>query len=111
MTYVLNEAEQEVWLRLAEDAVPLPEPQASLAIKLKACRPNMATAANPESPWLFPGRSAGHPLQAKQLARRLGRIGVSRLGRLAGGTRERPCVISPSVLAGALPAGLGQALF
>lgn len=43
----------------------------------------MATAANPESPWLFPGRSAGHPLEAKQLARRLGRIGVSRLGRLA----------------------------
>ncbi len=79
----LKERDQEVWLRLAGEAVPLPEPLGSLAMKLKGRRPNMATAANPESPWLFPGRSAGHPLEARQLARRLGRVGVSRLGRLA----------------------------
>jgi hypothetical protein len=79
----LEERGQEVWLPLAEEHIPPPEPLSSLALKLKAHRPNMATAANRESPWLFPGRSAGQPIQPKQLARRLASIGISRLGRLA----------------------------
>lgn len=55
----------------------------SLALRLVDHRANIATAANRDSPWLFPGRSAGHPIQAKQLARRLAAIGINRLGRLA----------------------------
>jgi hypothetical protein len=74
---------EEVWLRLAGEHLPLPEPLCRLAVELRNRRRNMRTAANPQSVWLFPGRSAGQPITASHLSRRLTAIGVDRLARVA----------------------------
>lgn len=75
---------RETWIRLAHEHVPLPEPVATLATDLAAkARRNMTTAANLTSPWLFPGRAPSQAVQAEQLAERLARLGITRLGRLA----------------------------
>ena len=50
-------------LRLGDPPTPVPEPLASLLLAYVADRPNMATAANPDSRWLFPGRRAGQAMQ------------------------------------------------
>lgn len=43
----------------------------------------MSTAANPDSPWLFPGRLPGRPISARQMLVRLHDIGVTRAGRVS----------------------------
>ena len=80
----LDRRGQETWIRFAREHVPLPEPVGELATTLAAtARRNMATAANPTSPWLFPGRAPTQAVQAEQPAERLARLGISRVGRLA----------------------------
>jgi hypothetical protein len=74
---------EEVWLRLAGEHLPLPEPLSRLVLELRNRRRNMRTAANPQSVWLFPGRSAGQPIRAGHLSRRLTAIGVGRTARVA----------------------------
>lgn len=74
----------ETWIRFAREHVPLPEPVGEMATTLAAAaRRNIGTAANPTSPWLFPGRAPAQAVQAEQLAERLARLGISRIGRLA----------------------------
>ena len=73
----------EASVRISNEWLPLPEPVGRLALHLRRHRPNTATASNPDSPWLFPGRAPGQAIQAEQLGERLARIGISRLGRLA----------------------------
>jgi hypothetical protein len=46
----------QVRLRIAEEDLPLPEPLDQLTTTLITQRRNMGTAANPTSPWLFPGQ-------------------------------------------------------
>jgi hypothetical protein len=75
--------DQRVWLRIAAEQLPLPEPLADLMTRLLAQRRNMATAANPSSPWLFPGRLPGRPITPKQLLDRLRVLGVTRAARTA----------------------------
>ena len=61
-------------LRLGDPLTPVPEPLASLLLAYVADRPNMTTAANPDSHWLFPGRRAGqamHPSGLRDLLRTL----------------------------------------
>ena len=72
----------EVWLHVGAAHLPLPERLALLITELISQRRNMDTAAHPGSPWLFPGFSPGQPIQARNLAERLARVGVTRLGRL-----------------------------
>lgn len=74
---------QQVWLRIAAEQLPLPEPLAGLTARLLAQRRNMATAANPSSPWLFPGRLPGRPITPQQLLGRLRALGVTRAARTA----------------------------
>jgi hypothetical protein len=71
-----------LWLRVGAARLPLPEHLATLTTDLVARRRNMDTAANPASPWLFPGYTPGQPIQARELARRLAMIHLTRLGRL-----------------------------
>ena len=59
---------------LGDAPTPVPEPLASLLLAYVADRPNMTTAANPDSHWLFPGCRAGqamHPGGLRDLLRKL----------------------------------------
>jgi integrase len=51
----------DVAIRFDTELVPLPAPLGAVLLALLDRRPNMATAANPRSAWLFPGRHAGRP--------------------------------------------------
>ncbi|HEV2069147.1 MAG TPA: hypothetical protein VGR26_05090 [Acidimicrobiales bacterium] len=54
-------------VRLAHGAVPIPPPFAAMVTELVARRPNLNTAANPTSPFLFPGRKADKHLRPATL--------------------------------------------
>jgi len=58
------------------DAVPVPPPIAQLLRQHLDDRPNMRTAANPISPWLFPGLRAGQPLTADRMNHQLRNLGI-----------------------------------
>ena len=58
------------------DAVPVPPPIAQLLRQHLGDRPNMQTAANPASPWLFPGLWAGQPLTADRMNHQLRNLGI-----------------------------------
>jgi len=92
----------QVRLRLADDWLFVPEPFAALLRDYLERRSNMATAANPSSPWLFPGAMPGRPITAELLVIKLKATGVpvraSRNGTWQQLVREGP----PSVLAKAL---------
>ncbi len=60
----------QLLLRLGNPPTPVPEPFAALLRQLRAARPNMNTAANPDSPWLFPGGRAGEPLNPSTIRHR-----------------------------------------
>ncbi len=79
----LEQRGDELWLHVGAACLPLPERLAMLITELITKRRNMGTAANPDSSWLLPGFSPGQPIQARHLAERLARLGVTRLGRLA----------------------------
>jgi integrase len=49
----------DVAIRFGKDLVPLPAPLGAVLLVLLERRPNMATAANPNSAWLFPGSMRG----------------------------------------------------
>jgi hypothetical protein len=79
----IEERDGEAWLRLGNDPIPLPDPLGTLVLALTGQRRNMGTAANPTSPWLFPGQAPGQPISPTQLGHRLTRLGVTRLSRQA----------------------------
>ncbi len=60
----------QLLLRLGSPPTPVPEPFAALLRQLRAARPNMNTAANPDSSWLFPGGRAGEPLNPSTIRHR-----------------------------------------
>ncbi|MGH2969815.1 MAG: hypothetical protein ACRDK0_12235 [Solirubrobacteraceae bacterium] len=68
--------DDQTWIRLSRDPVPLPAPIARLITQLASARRNMTSAGHRDSPWLFPGQAPGQHLQSKQLSARLARIGV-----------------------------------
>jgi len=54
-------------LKLGADWLDVPEPVATLRRHHLRNRSNMTTAANPASPWLFPGQLAGEHRSYRQL--------------------------------------------
>jgi hypothetical protein len=84
------------------DWLDVPEPVATLLRHHLCNRSNMTTAANPASPWLFPGQLAGEHRCYRRLIVILGRLGIpARASRLAAWhqlVRQAP----PAVLADAL---------
>jgi integrase len=71
-------------IRLGDPPAPVPEPFATLIIRYLDARPNLATATNPGSPLLFPGRRAGQPMHPTSLRRRLTAAGIPNItGRTA----------------------------
>jgi hypothetical protein len=71
-------------IRFGEPPTPVPEPFAVLILRLRDQRPNMRTATNPNSRWLFPGRRANQPLHPATLGKLIARAGLpSTAGRVA----------------------------
>jgi hypothetical protein len=68
--------EDGVSIRLGAPPSPVPEPFASLLLRLLRERPDMSMATNGASPWLLPGRLAGRPLNAVTVGRRIISAGV-----------------------------------
>jgi hypothetical protein len=89
-------------LKLGAGWLDVPEPVATLLRRHLRTRSNMTTAANPASPWLFPGQLAGEHRSYRRLIVILSRLGIpARASRLAAWhqlVRQAP----PAVLAAAL---------
>jgi hypothetical protein len=97
-------------LRLGADWLDVPEPVAALLRQHLRNRSNMTTAANPASPWLFPGQLAGEYRSYRRLVRVLHQLGIpARASRLAA-WRELARQAPPAVLADALGVSAGTAM-
>ena len=97
-------------LKLGADWLDVPEPVAALLRQHLRDRGNMSTAANPASPWLFPGQLAGEHRSYRRLVRMLHQLGVpARASRLAA-WRELARQAPPAVLADALGVSAGTAM-
>jgi hypothetical protein len=92
------------------DWLDVPEPVAALLRQHLRDRSNMTTAANPASPWLFPGQLAGEHHSYRRLVRVLHQLGIpARASRLAA-WRELVREAPPAVLADALGVPPGTAI-
>lgn len=75
---------EEILIRFGQPPTPVPEPFAPLILRLRDQRPNMRTATNPNSRWLFPGRRPGQPLHPATLGNHVASAGLpSTPGRVA----------------------------
>lgn len=92
---------EEVWMSFGQESVPLPASVGALVVRLTSHRRNMATAANPASPWLFPGRWPGQPIRTDHLRKRLLRLGITSRSRV-GAFRNLVSDVPAPVLAKAL---------
>jgi hypothetical protein len=73
----VNITDEHVRLKIGATSIDVPEPLASLLVSLlEDRRPYNGVASPADSPWLFPGLSAGRPVNASNLGARLRRIGV-----------------------------------
>jgi hypothetical protein len=89
-------------LRLGTDWLDVPEPVATLLRHHLRNRSNMTTAANPASPWLFPGQFAGEHRSYRRIVRILHQLEIpARASRLAA-WRQLVHEAPPAVLADAL---------
>jgi integrase len=92
----------EMLVRLGDPPAPVPAPFAAIIKDYLASRPNLTTAANPNSTWLFPGQSAGQPLHPTSIRTRLHRHGIPNLPGRSRALRELVAHAPPSVVAGML---------
>jgi hypothetical protein len=97
-------------LKLGAGWLDVPEPVATLLRQHLRGRSSMDTAANPASPWLFPGQLAGEHRSYRRLVRVLHQLGIpARASRLAT-WRELIRQAPPAVLAEALGVSPGTAM-
>jgi len=87
-------------IRLGDPPAPIPAPFDELIRDYLAARPNLTTATNPDSRWLFPGRRAGQPLHPTSIRLRLQRLGIPNLNSRSRALREILLQAPPSVVAG-----------
>jgi integrase len=84
-------------VRFSKDWISIPEPFAALLRLLIDNRPNMQTAANPESPWIFPGIYPGEHLGWNALVSELARNDIPVLAARSGSwqamTRATPIAV------------------
>ncbi len=79
----LHATAEGLTIRLGPDPLFVPAPLAALINELANNRRHLHGAGQPDSEWLFPGRRAGQPIEAEQLADRLNRYGITRRARTA----------------------------
>lgn len=92
----------QVLLRLGEPLTPVPGPAAVLLLEWAGNRRNMNTAANQNSPWLFPGRMAGQPMNPNALARLMRDIGIPPTAGRTSAIRQHVMEMPSPVVADAL---------
>ena len=92
----------QVFLRLGEPPAPVPGPVADLLLSWIGNRDNMNTATNRNSPWLFPGRRAGQPMNPDALAALVNDIGIPTIAGRASAIRQHVLEMPAPVVADAL---------
>ncbi len=97
-----SDAGPRMAIRLGDPPAPIPAPFDRLVGDYLAARPNLTTATNPDSRWLFPGRRAGQPLHPTSIRLRLQRLGIPNLNSRSRALRELLLHAPPSVVAGML---------
>lgn len=93
---------EEVSVRLGAGFTPVPPPFAGMVTDLIGGRPNLNTASNPKSPFLFPGRSADKPLLPSTLRSAAIQMGIDITGARTGALRQLVLDCPPPVVAEAL---------
>ena len=78
----------QMLIRLGDPPAPVPAPFDAIVNDYLAARPNLTTATNPNSDWLFPGRRAGQPLHPTSIRRRLSTLGIPNLPGRSRALRE-----------------------
>ena len=94
-----NDEEAGMFIRLGNPPAPVPAPFDQVIRDYLAARPNLTTATNPGSRWLFPGRRAGQPLHPTSIRLRLQRLGIPNLNSRSRALREMLLQAPPSVVA------------
>jgi integrase len=89
-------------IRLGNPPAPVPEPFASLIASYLDARPNLATATNPGSQLLFPGRRAGQPLHPTTLRLRMAAAGIPNITSRTAALRQLLLQAPAPVIAAAL---------
>src|SRR5699024_8450130 len=89
-------------IQLGRHPVDVPEPFATLIRQHGNARPNLRTAAGPDSPWLFPSTLAGRHLHPNTVMDRLRDLGVNLLGARNRTLDELVLRCPPSLVADAL---------
>ena len=88
-------------IRFVQDWVPVPTPFAVILDQWMNARPNMQTAANAASQWLFPGYSPGAHLQAAFVSTLLVKHGIPPRSARTAAWRELVRSVPPPLLASA----------
>ncbi len=73
-----------------------------MVTELMARRPNLNTAINPTSPFLFPGRTVGKHLRPATLRLAVIRMGIDLMGARSGALRQLVLECPPAVIADSL---------
>lgn len=94
--------EGQMFIRLGDLPAPVPPPFDGLIAQHLADRPNLMSATNPNSQWLFPGRRAGQPLHPTTIRLPFQQLGIPNLHGRTRALREMLLHAPPSVVAGML---------
>ena len=89
----------EVGISLGQDMTPVPAPFAAMVRQLCVQRPNLNTATNPTSPWLFPGRSADSHVRPATLRTAVMAMGINLMAARSAALRQLVLDCPPSVVA------------
>ncbi len=91
-----------IGVRLGQGVCPIPAPYGAMVSQLLERRPNLNTATNPASNWLFPGRQAGSHLRSATLRSRVMGMGINLLAARSAALRTLVMRCPPAVVADTL---------
>ncbi len=89
----------QLGIRLGRGVTPVPAPFDAMLVELAANRPNLNTATNPGSAWLFPGRITGQHLGPSTLRMAAMRMGIKITPSKRGALRQLVVDCPPPVIA------------
>ena len=102
MSQVIDAPNEPLRLAFTREPVEVPEPFGALFRIHMAARPNMNTAANAQSNWLFPGMNPGEHASAQSVMIRLRGLGVDLRGAKNTTMQELVLQMPPALVAEAL---------
>jgi hypothetical protein len=105
----ISVTEGQMLIALGHPPAPVPPPFDAVIAEYLAARPNLTTATNPNSRWLFPGRRAGQPMHPTSIRLRFSRLEIPNLNARTRAFREMLLQAPPSVVAGMLGYGTNRA--